>query len=339
MRLSTDYYQPSELTDLARELQNDVNRPKDTDYRFQRDFLPSTYEHDVDYRIKAGVSGIPSSAKFRAFDAESAIGARPGFSELSGSLPAVGERRLITEADRLRMRRNSDEGFRRALAEETAAAQGATEVRVERAIVSTFLTGKTTLTNERGLTVEADWARPSSHSVTGSNWRNPTTGTPLTDLANAQEVYDSEGVIVMTTPTMRSLTRSEEFRKLGSTTLGTPGVVTPEFVGQVLAARGFTLVTYDAKFINDAGAEERILPNGNVLFAPTPGSSAAGQTVWGITAEAMSAGYDIDESEHPGIVVGHYLNDHPVQDWIVASAVAFPVLANPKRTLALKVSA
>lgn len=339
MRISTDYFQPSELTDLARELQADTERPAETDYKMQRDYLPSTFEHDVDYRIKAGVSGIPSSAKFRAFDAESAIGARPGFSEISGSLPAVGQRQLITEADRLKLRRNGEEGFRRELVEATSEATGATVVRVERAVIQTFLTGKTTLTNERGLTVEADWARPASHTVAGSNWMAGDGGTPLTDLYNAQEVYDSEGTLVMTRPTLRALGRSEQFRILASTTLGTPDVVTEDFVRQVLAARGFPDIDlYDAKYRTDAGTEERILPNGRVLFLPSKGSSAAGQTVWGITAEAMSAGYDVDESEYPGVVVAHYVNDHPVQDWVVASAVAFPVVANPKRTLALNVS-
>ncbi|GAB3304272.1 hypothetical protein EK0264_03720 [Epidermidibacterium keratini] len=339
--LVTEYFKPAELTELSREIQADAERPADTNYRLQVDYLPEETTQDIDYRVRAGDNGIPSSAKFRAFDAEAHVGSRPGFTEVSGGLQPLGQRELITELDRLRIRKADAEAFRVELAKADRAATLATVVRMERAVAQTLLTGKTTLTNERGITQEADWGRKANRTVAAATqWTNADAADPIADLTAWQELVDREGTWVMSTPTFNLIRRTEAMRKLGSiAATGLASTVTTDFVRQTVSAYGLgTIDLYDAKFINEAGEEERILPVGKVLFVPNAGTGAAGRTVWGVTAEAMDPKYEIEESAWPGIVVGHYQNEHPKQDWVHASAIGFPVLANPDRTLAATVA-
>lgn len=337
--LVTDYFEPVELTDLSREVQNQ-QRPADTDYKLQRLYLPAEYTYDVEYRIRAGENGIPSSAKFRAWDSENAIGNRPGFETLTGQLLPLGLRHFITEFDRLTMRRAGEDAFRAEVAKAARDVTLSTIVRLERAVAQTLLTGRTTLVNERGVTQEADWARPASHTVAAAVlWTDPT-AKPLTDIRNWAEIWDNDGTMVMSKQTFALLATNEQFRLLASINqVGTPDFVTNDFVNGVLQANGLPAVDiYDAKFINDAGVETRILPRGRILFVPSAGSKAAGATVFGVPAEALDPKYGIEEPDRPGILAAQYENEHPKQTWVNAAAVAFPVLANPRKTLAATVA-
>lgn len=336
--LVTDYFEPVELTELSREVQNQ-QRPADTDYRLQRDFLPAEYTYDVEYRIRAGENGIPQSAKFRAFDSENVIGNRAGAESITGGLLPLGMRHLLTEFDQLTIRRAGEDAFRAALAKAARDVTLATMVRLELAVAQTLLTGKTTLTNERGVTQEADWGRPSSLTVAAATpWTDPTSK-PLTDLRNWVELWDNEGTLVMSKQTFALLATNEQFRSLATVNqVGTPDFVTNGFVTQVMQANGLPPVElYDAKYTNDAGVETRILPKGKVLFVPSAGSKAAGATVFGVPAEAMDPKYGIEEPSRPGILAAHYESEHPKQTWVNATAVAFPVLAAPKKTMAATV--
>lgn len=336
--LVTDYFEPVELTDLAREVQNQ-QRPADTDYKLQRLYLPTETTYDVEYRIRAGENGIPSSAKFRAWDSENAIGRGAGFEALTGELLPLGLRSFITEFDRLKMRRAGEDAFRTELAKAARDVTLATVVRLELAVAQTLRTGRTTLTNERGVTQEADWGRPASHTVAAAvPWTDPASK-PLTDIRNWAEIWDNDGTMVMSKQTFALLATNEQFRLLASVNqVGTPEFVTNDFVNGVLQANGLPAIDlYDAKYVDDAGAETRILPRGAVLFVPSAGSKAAGATVFGVPAEAMDPKYGIEEPTRPGILAAHYENEHPKQNFVNAAAVAFPVLANPRKTLAATV--
>lgn len=337
--LVTEYFKPVELTELARDIQADAQRESDTNYRLQRLYMPADLTDDVDYRLRAGESDIPTSAKFRAFDTENVIGSRPGFTEITGSLLPLGQREFITELDRLKLRKAGPDAFRAEIAKATESSTLATVVRMELAVAQTLLTAKTTLTNERGVTQEAVWGRNANRTVTAANlWSNPTAATPLSDLIAWQQIVDREGVWVMSTPTFNLLQRSEEIRKLASvTSTGLASVATRDFIQSTFQAYGIgEFDLYDAKYVNDAGVETRILPLGKVLFVPASGS--AGRTVWGVTAESMDSKYEIAESDYPGIVAAQYEHEHPKQTWVNAAAVGFPVLANPDRTLAATVA-
>lgn len=336
MPLSYAILKPSELTDLSRTIQADGRRTSDTDYWLQRRVFPGSFQHEVDYRIRPGVNGIPQAAKFRAWDAQAHIGGSVTSPELTGELLPLGERRLITEFDRLKLRRAGQDSYRAELARQTADATLAVVIRMEQLLLSTLDTGKSTLVNERGVTQEADWGRNPNRKANGAvTWTSYATSTPLDDLSKAQELVDRQGFWLMNSATRRMIGRSASLRQLASTnTIGTVDVVSSSFTNAVLADRDINVSVYDAKYTNGAGVESYLLPTGKALFV---GGSTIGQTVWGVTREAMDAGYGIPESQWPGIVAAHLLTEHPIQDWINVAAVGFPVLSLPDNTFSLQV--
>lgn len=336
MPLVTDYFSPEELTDLSRSIQADGSRTEDTNYRFQRDYLPSTFQHDVEYRVRAGVNNIPTSARFRAWDAQNHVGAGQGFTDLTGELLPLGERRVLTELDRLQLRRAGDDQYRQVLAQNTRDATLATIVRIELAAVNSAWSGKTTITNERGVTQEADWGRSGNRVSTAANlWTNPANANPIADMENVLEAVDRAGRFVMNRVTARMIKRAAYLRNLAATNMvGTPDTITDAFTTAVLADRGITVEQYNARYTDDKGSVQYILPTGRVLFI----ADGVGQVVFGVTREAMDMSYGIPENQWPGIVAGHRMDEDPIQDWINVSAVALPVITSPDNTYALTVA-
>lgn len=336
--LIKDYYTPQELTGVSRVIQAraaGLENPK-LWYYFTTDYFSPEFVDDIEYRITPGTDGVPTSAKFRAWDAENPLGVRGEFTTMTGELLPLGQRELFTEKDRLSIRNAAPVQYQGELAKAASRTAAATVVRMERAAVSTVLTGKTTLTNERGVTQEADWGRnPNRASTAPVLWTNTGTSDPLKDLLTARELVDTDVDILMSTPTFNLLRQSGSFLKMAQVTPTAPTVVTREYVSATLSAYGVgNIRLYDARYKDDTLTEQRILPAGKVLMV----TRDAGRTVWGVTAEAMDPDYGIDQSGRPGIVTGHYGEAHPKQEWVNTAAVGFPVFAMPDDSYVLTVS-
>lgn len=337
--LITRYFQPAELTNISRAIQARQAQGDDpkTKYWFTTDYFTPEFTDDIEYRITPGFNGVPTSAKFRAWDAENPLGVRDGFSTMNGELLPLGQRELFTEKDRLTIRKADPVQYQQALAQAAKRTALATVVRLERAAVNTVLTGKTTLTNERGVTQEADWQRNANRVSTVSVlWTNTSTSTPLKDLLTARELVDTDVDIIMSMPTYNLLRQSQTFLNLAKTNVaGTPDIVTREYVSATLDAYGVgNIRLYDARYRDDTLTEQRILPTGKVIMV----TRNAGRTVFGTTAEAMDPKYGIASVGLPGIVTGHYGKEHPKQEWVNTAALAFPVFALPDDSYVLTVS-
>ncbi len=251
--LVTDYYQPAELTGISRAIQarqaGNLN-PK-LNYYFTTDYFQPQYTEDIEYRITPGQGGVPQSAKFRAWDAENALGTRPGFTALSGELLPLGQRELFTERDRLSIRKADPVQFQEQLARAAARTALATVVRMERLAVDTVLTGVSTLTNERGVSQVATWGRNANRATTAPIlWSSTATSTPLVDLMNVREVVDTDVDILMSRPTWSLLAKSASWLTRASIgVVGLPDVVTQEFVNTTLSAFGVgNIRIYDARY-------------------------------------------------------------------------------------------
>lgn len=337
--LIKDDFQPAEMTNISRAIQARQAQGDDpkTKYWFTTDYFSPEYTEDIEYRITPGVSGVPTSAKFRAWDAENPLGVRDGFSSMTGELLPLGQRELFSEKDRLSIRKADPVQYQAALAQASKRTALATVVRLERAAVNTVLTGKTTLTNERGVTQEADWQRNVNRTSTVSTlWTNTATSKPLADLMTARELVDTDVDIIMSTPTYNLLRQSASFLNLAKTNVaGTPDIVTRDFVASTLDAYGVgTIRLYDGRYRDDTLTEQRILPTGKIIMI----TRNAGRTVFGVTAEAQDPKYGIQIGDRPGIVTAHYGKEHPKQEWVNTAALAFPVFALPDDSYVLTVS-
>jgi hypothetical protein len=344
MLINTDYITPAELTGYVRAGAQDWARNQFSLARW----LPNNPIDDLDFRFTRGGEGLIEAASFRAYDAESPIGSRPGVIRVSGELPPISRKIRLGEYDRLRQRK-LDDRIRGALMTDAERMVKSIMARMELARGDALVNGAVTI-DENGLIVEADFGRSGSMSVAPATlWSDIATATPLTDLLTWRETYittngELPGSIVTSTRVLNYLLRNEEIRQLAATALGTPTLVAPGMLGQVFEAHGLPpIYTYDAQ-VKVNGAAEKIIDDDKLLLLPTvgdansPESSDLGATLWGTTVEATSPKYSIEMGEEPGIVAGSYEDEDPIALWTKASAIGLPILANPDLSMVADVA-
>ncbi|OLT27749.1 phage capsid protein [Nocardiopsis sp. CNR-923] len=334
MLLSSDYATPAELTGYVRAAQADLDANRFTLSRW----LPSRMVDDLEYRFTRGGEGLIEAATFRAYDAESPIGARPGVTRVSGELPPISRKVRLGEYDRLRQRRLTGE-IRSAILTDAERMARSVAARLELARGQALVEGQVVI-DENGVMATVDYGRSAGHTVTAATpWSDTVNATPLADMLAWRDTYvasngERPGVAVISTVVLGYLLRNAEIRELAATLVGTPSIVSETALGQVLSAHGLPpFEVYDAQ-IRVGGAAQRIIPVDRFLYLPEPGdptdpdSSDLGGSLWGTTAEALEQGYGL-AGEEPGVVAGAYSTEDPVAVWTKASAVALPVLANP----------
>lgn len=345
MLLNTDIIEPSTLTGYVRAALADMQLNRFTLARW----LPNRTIDDLQYRLVAGGAGLAEAATFRAYDAESPIGSRPGVTRITGELPPVSRKVRLGEYDRLRQRRASDELVQNAVLDDAERMAAAVAARLEMARGEALYKGKLDI-SENGVVATVDFGRAAGHTVTAATlWTDATNADPLADLLSWVDTYVSAngempGVILTSTRVVRLMGAASKFKVLAASIAGTPGVVAPAAINQILAVYGLPPIeTYDAK-VSVGGSATRVIPDDRVLLLPAAGdpadgmSSELGATLYGTTAESLEPEYGIVDGDQPGIVAGAYNTKDPVAVWTKAAAIALPVLANPNLTFAADVA-
>jgi hypothetical protein len=327
MLLNTDYIEPAELTGFARAAAQDLDINQFTLSRW----LPNRLVDDLEYRFARGGEGLAEAATFRAYDAESPIGSRPGISRVTGELPPISRKIRLSEYDRLRQRK-LENAVGNAIESDAERMVRSVAARLELARGQALVTGKVTL-NENGVIAEADFGRTAGHTVTAAaSWATASTDV-IGDLNTWRETYventgQEPGSFLTSRRVMGYLLRNEAFRQLDATVAGTPTIVTPESVNNVLSAHDLPpIVTYDAR-VRVNGTAQRVIADDKFLMLPAVGSGEMGATLYGTTAESMEPEFGLAGSE-AGIVAGAYSTKDPVALWTKAAAIAMPILANP----------
>lgn len=336
MLLNSDYIAPVELTGYARAALQDLAVNQFTLARF----LPDQVIDDLDYRFTRGGEGLVDAATFRAYDAESPIGARPGLTRVAGELPPISRKIRLGEYDRLRQR-NAGTAITDNILADAVRMTRAVAARVEMARGEALYSGKVTI-NENGVVATVDFGRPAGHTVTaGTLWSSVDTATPVADLNTWIQTYvDANGEpparILTSRRVLDFLQRNAQFRTLAATVAGAPALVTPEMAAQVLGAYGLPPIeVYDAR-VRVNGTATRVIPDNRVVLLPAD-ADELGATLWGTTAESLEPEFGLVD-DGPGIVAGAYSTKDPVAVWTKAAAIALPVLANPGLTFSATVA-
>lgn len=337
MYLNSDYIAPADLTGYARAALADLEANQFT----LSQWLPSRNVDDLTFRFTRGGEGLTEAATFRAYDAESPIGARPGFSRVTGELPPISRKIRLGEYDRLRQR-NAPGEITTAIEDDATRMVRAVAARMELARGQALYTG-TVVLNENGVIATVDFGRNAGHTVAaGTVWSTTATATPLADLLTWQSTYvttngEPPGVILTSTRVVNFLLRNAEVRALLATVAGTPSIVSRDALNQVFGAYGLPpIMVYDAQ-VRVNGVATRVIPDDRVLLLPATGTDL-GATLYGTTAESLEPGYGLVAGEGPGIVAGAYSTEDPVAVWTKAAAIAIPILVNPDLTLAADVA-
>lgn len=328
MLINSDYATPVELTGYARGALADLELNQFT----LSQWLPSVPVDDLVYRFTRGGEGLADAATFRAYDAESSIGKRPGVARVSGELPPVSRKIRLGEYDRLRQR-NLQGAIVDALYDDTERMTMAVAARIELARGQALATGAVTI-SENGFIASVDFARTAGHTnvAPGVLWSTPATATPIADLLTWVDTYVTTnnglrpGAILMPTAVRAAMLRTAEVRGYAAANGVSPAIVTPQTLGQILAAFDLPVIYLNDTQVNVAGAATRVIPAKNVILLPAPGQSQLGGTFWGTTAESLEPEF---AGTGEGVVAGSYSTKDPVAVWTKAAGIALPVLANP----------
>ncbi|MFF1684514.1 MULTISPECIES: major capsid protein [unclassified Streptomyces] len=332
MQLIDEFVTPAELTGYARAALAD--RPENAQTLDR--WLPNRTINDLSYRFTRGGGGLTEAANFRAYDASSDVGVRPGGARVSGELPPISRKIPVGEYERIR-RRNVDTQnaeIRDAMLDDGVRLARQIEARMELARGEAIFNASVVL-NENGVQASVDFGRNAAHSVTaGTVWSNPAADV-VGDFQTWLEVYnDTNGgdpdSVLISRAIWTALKRNTQLRGLSTTGATAPSILTDSLLAAILADHGIPpLVRYDAK-ISVNGVSTRVTPNDKLAFVPAQGD-ALGQTLWGVPVEADDPRYGLG-GDAAGVAVGGYKSEDPQTVWTRATAIALPVVAAPDLT-------
>jgi hypothetical protein len=347
MQIVYDLVDTAELTATVRAV---IER--ETENRL-RAYLPFRNVVDIDYRF-VRVNRANHAASIRAFDTPAQRGRRPGATESRGSLPAISEILDLTESEKLRLRRIAGAGagtiaaaIRDNVFADAATAAQAVANRLELLRGEVLSTGQIVI-DEGGVNQVIDYEVPAELIVAAPvAWTDTVNSNPINDLFTWLEAYndngnDGAGVILTSDRVRNLLLRNEAVRQLAASSAGTPSIITPGVLNNVLEAHGLPpIVTYNRKVQDAAGVEQRVIAEDRLLFLPGTGDAGRrlGETQMGVTEEAVNAAearrLTLDEA--PGLVAVTLKQDHPSLTAVLATAIGLPVLQSPSRLLSADV--
>lgn len=338
-----DLADPVELTASVRVLPEQPNFNLTT-------FLPNVESQQIRFSI-TDLEHLVRTASFRSYDAPVAIGKRGSLTKRQGALPALGRGFVLGEYARL-----LQEQLRGMDASEIVggidadAKRGVEEIRarMELARGAVLSTGKFTLTDEDGLTLEADFNVPSGQLNTapsGAAWTSHSTATITTDLlawSDTVEAASGErpGTFVAGRTVIGHILANADLRNQYGTLFGTPNQLGVSQVNQVLDNLDLPTIAIDpttgkavrpAKVIHD-GSTVDTYPADKITLLP---SNPIGETRWGPTVEALElveAGRMVLQ-DTPGVIALALKEANPASITTVVNAVGLPIIQRPKAML------
>jgi hypothetical protein len=335
VRLVTDLVDLANLTAVVRALQ----LPQFT----LRRFLPDVQRESIRYKQVKNKRASNAVAPFRAFDAESPIGARPGAETREGRLPPISEKLPLTEGEQLELDalyRNVDTALVDQIYDDAAIEGRRVGGRLEVARGEAISTGFLTIA-ENGLNLDQiDYGIPAAHRVTASaSFAVPTTDAVGQILAWEAQYRDTNGfgpgVSLMPTPVRNNLLLNEGFRDLAAAGAIRSSRITPSQLAQVFSDLQLPPIElYDRKATGVDGVERRIIGEDRFIFLP-PTEERLGSTQFGVTREAarLVGARAIDVAEAAGAVAVVYDSEDPVTLWTKVAAIALPVIDAPEGIL------
>lgn len=330
--------------------------PTPDDYMLTREVIPQTTIQSVKWKVKR-TSRSRSTARYRSYDAETPIGSRTvEVTETEGMLPPVGQKLRVGELESilLSVARGADNTeLVEALYDDTEANVRAIRARAELAAGDLLTDRKVTLTDENGLTLEADFGVGVGGGFTPTAsilWSDPTA--PILDDELAWIAYlvangDGRPGDALTSDTvMAFMARNEQYRGefYGQANGSDRPTLTPGQVLQVRAGRGLpTPRVYDTQVLHPVTGQAVRTTPANKFFLLPADKRAFAETQYGITAEAIvlarTGNPRIEAVDQPGIIATIKESDDPPSVTTRANAVMLPVMYGPKSYISANVLA
>lgn len=297
--------------------------------------------------VKAVIDSLAKTnraAKFRAFDAETPIGKRDTLERKEVKLPPLGQKTPITELETIQLFQlqgmNNNMLLDQIYADVDVNAT-AVQIRMELARGDVLEDGVVSITDENGLTLEADFELPGSHVQTpGTGWDDHDNADVVGDLQAAMDVYNDDGgipgKILMSRTAVRHALRNAELRNLAQMNGIIPATLSLAKLNDVLDSEGLPPIqVYNGRFDVD-GTTTRAIADSKVLMLPE-NPEDLGYTAWGITAEAiqLAQAQRIALESAPGLVALVTYDDDPVTKWTKVGATGMPILTDPRKLVVI----
>jgi hypothetical protein len=284
------------------------------------------------------------AAKFRAYDAGIHRAKRDVAQVTHVELPPLSDSLSMGELERLKLEfartgGTNQDAFVNAIYNDAEVLTRNVQNRMELARGDVLVDGKFTLTNEGGLTIEADYGIPGSNFVTaGTLWSTTASADILGDLNTWNTAYiDLNGYALggmyVSRQTLTNMLANQNLRTAAGTILGSSLLLSRATLDATLAAHMLPpiLGVYDANVDVD-GTTTRTVPANKVIFVP-PAGVPFGRTVWGVSATALelvnSSETDMSFEDAPGIVGVVEKDGPPYREFTFVDAVGMPVIDNP----------
>lgn len=315
--------------------------------------LPDSYTQTN--RVDVGIiTRTNRTARFRAYDANLHVAQRDTAQVSSIELPPLSDTLAMGELERLRLEYARTGGtntsaFIDAIYNDAEILTRNVLNRMELARGDVLTDGKFTLSNEGGLTIEADFGVPSGNFVTPSTlWSDTTNADPFNDLQAWVTAYINingyapDGMWV-SRQTVTQLLSNAKIRTASGTLLGAASFLSRDQLDAALASRMFPAIrgVYDTQVDVD-GVATRTIPANKVIFVP-PAGIPFGRTVWGVSATALeivnSPETTLSFEDAPGIVGAVDKADSPpFRQNAFVDSVGMPFLDNPKALMVATVA-
>lgn len=315
--------------------------------------LPNSYVQTN--RVDVGIiTRTNRTARFRAYDANLHVAQRDSAQVSSIELPPLSDTLAMGELERLRLEYARTGGtntsaFVDAIYNDAEILTRNVLNRMELARGDVLTDGKFTLSNEGGLTIEADFGVPAGNFVTPATlWSTVATADPLSDLNTWVTAYiNMNGYppagMWISRQTQTQLLSNKTLTTAAGTLLGAVSLLSRAQLDALLAAHSFPAIlgVYDTQVDVD-GTATRVLPANKVIFVP-PAGVPFGRTVWGVSATALeivnSPETTLSFEDAPGIVGAVDKADSPpFRQAAFVDSVGMPFLDNPKALMVATVA-
>ncbi|MFF3547053.1 major capsid protein [Streptomyces platensis] len=331
---------PTQINAFVRQIQTP------DDYELTQSVVPERTVNSVKWQNRTSRRRV-AAASYRAWDAQAKVATRE-ISQIvtEGKILPLSQKYILGELETILESvahgRDSEEAIR-AVYDDVASHVLSIKHRMELAAGDLLIDGKFTLTNENGLSVEANYNVPAANMPTAPTaWTDPTADM-LGDEMRWMEVLRSSGAptparALTSYKTMALAMGNDSYRaayygSVNSASTIPTAVLSPSDVNVVRGRYGLPpITTYDVTVPLDNGNDTRVLPE-NMFFLLPPNPRLMAETQYGLTAEGivLSRGSNpaITAQEAPGIIVTSGYQDDPVQVWTKCNAAAMPVMYTP----------
>lgn len=337
MALWTEIIDPATLTGYVREALYEIEASKGSLARY----LPNRTVPSITVRFLSGQAGLVPEAQFRAYDAEPAVGSKPGGTRTTLTLPAISKNVPVTEYDQLRIRNAPPEAILNEVLATARQVAMAVADRIERVRGVVLTTGVATIAE---IGAADSFGRSATHTVTAAAlWNSATTVSRLTDLQTWCDLYEATngvrpGSILTSRRVLRVIAQGDEFKL--SLVGGGSRPATESDVGAIMDGFGLPPIEVYTRLT----ASGPVLADTDLLLLPAPVAiddwegTQLGASFWGQTLTSTEPGWGIEIAEQPGIVAGVYRSPKPPMiAEVISDAIAMPVLANANLSLKAKV--